>query len=139
MNKLEAKGKFINEPFTLTNNFISDPNPYEKKFAGIVSSKGGHSYHLVSYADDFFIKFWLIGITKSCEFTGDKNKLPHITFQMGKKDKILKENNDLKVSLLKHDFQIGKSHLIGKVIGKWDDSSEVEINFDVVIEDKGLL
>jgi len=107
----------------------------------MVSSKGGHSFQLVTQDKGFFLKFWLVGIQQPCDFNGDSKNIPHITLQVGKKGNtnILKESAEVKVQLKKYVPGKGKAQIAGSITGDWQEKGNIKIEFDVTVEDIGII
>ena len=98
-------------------------------------------FQLISYNKDLFLKFWLDSIKQTGKFTGDTTKVPHTTLLLGRQENptILKQNKDLKVKLTKYKIEKGKAQLVGKISGNWKAQEKINVEFDVTIDDVGIL
>jgi len=149
---LTAQGNYFGKTISFQCDFTKDPNRYEKKYSGLVSSKGGHSYHLVCYnPDKFFLKFWINGLKTAGEIKGldhskNINNTPYITLHFGSGSKILKEraqdknNQNMTVKLTKYELrkEKGEALLQGTLEADWGTSGNIKANFNVLIQDIGL-
>ena len=151
--KLVVNGEYEGHKTDFSCVFDKDPSRYEKKYAGLKSSKGGHSYQLVCYAPDGknVLKFWLMGITSPGLIYGlnsarDSSKTPYVTLHFGDKNKPLKEkaqnkeNREIKVNLIEYklDQEKGEARIVGCLAADWGASGKVEASFNVLIKDIGL-
>lgn len=151
--KMVVKGEVNGAKVDFTCVFDKDPSKYEKKFSGLKSSKGGHSYQLVCYAPDnkHVLKFWLMGISATGTINGlasnkDSSKTPHVTMHFGDKNKPLKEkaqskdNQWIKINLAQYelDQEKGEAKIAGCVSANWGKLGKVEASFNALVKDIGL-
>lgn len=150
-SKLTGGGMYFGEKIKFNNDFLKNPNRYEKKFVGMKSSKGGHSYQLVTYnPDGTMLKFWIVGLKKAGTIEGEDKarKVPHITMQFGKRSKALKQkffdksNNFVKVKVTKYSLAQGQKEGTADIVGclnaDWGEKGNIKVNFNVKIKDIGL-